>query len=186
MSDGDDPPRRVLIPIEGLRVSRPWPIGAVVIHPGDSGEDLIRDTPPFATEELTVREQVQTILRTARYSSIAEVEGSKGIDAAIDDVQASLDVLRLFQHHRSLYEPTTFGLPGDIYRSRIEYVAVWDRSAPGRRFRGGHPGYSLSDEAYGAWHDSVAFGFLGSALAQEPPTEGQRRARVGALLLLGR
>jgi hypothetical protein len=58
-------------------------------------------------------------------------------------LRSSLDALRLFHLLRRWSDTTSFGLPGDLYQSRIEYVATWERSAPGGRFRGDHEGVGV-------------------------------------------
>lgn len=114
--DGRQPPDRYLIPVEGLKVPRPWTVGRITLHPGSTGEELIRDTPPFEVKDDFIRAHVLEILGSAKESAIAEVPGGD-IDSAIDEVRAALDALRLFQLSRLEWTSATFGLPGDLYRS---------------------------------------------------------------------
>jgi hypothetical protein len=180
--EGGTPPDRFLIPVEGLRVPRPWTVGRVVLHPGSTAEDLISDTLPFDTKEDLVRQRVLNILHSAGDSSIAEVRGQPDIDEAIDSVRASLDALRLFQLSRRISETTSFGLPGDLYQAKIEYVAVWEYSAPGWRFRGDSAGWEFTSDACDDWSNSVGFQFLSESLADPSISEAARRAGVGAQL----
>lgn len=75
------------------------------------------------------------------------------------------------------------GLPGDVPRSRVDYVAVWSRSAHGGRFLGHATGWSFSQAAMQDWQRSDAFRFLGDALEDPQRSEGARRAVTGAQLL---
>ncbi len=160
----------------------PWPIGGVVIHPGTAGAELVRGNTPDVGAEPDG--QGLTILEAAHDSSIAEVSGAATIDDAIVALRASLDALHLFQVSRSLVRPTRFGLPGDLYRSRIEYVAVWNNAVLlGGRFRGDTAGFSFSAEDFDVWSASASLQFLSAALKDPRPSEGARRAAVGAQLL---
>jgi hypothetical protein len=176
------PPECRLIPIEGLRVPRPWKIGRVVIHPGTAGRELIRGSPPFESEGDFIEERVLEILDSAHESSLAEIRGVGEIDDAIEAVRASLDALRLFHLARRTTYTTSFGLPGDLHQSRIEYIAIWERSAYGARFRGDPAGWAFSLDDVEDWSNSSGFQFLGAALAEEGPNEGARRATIGAQL----
>jgi hypothetical protein len=180
--DDRQPPDRYLIPVEGLKVPRPWAVGRVTLHPGSTGEELIRNTPPFEVKDDVIRAHVLEILGSANESSIAEVPGGD-IDSAIDEVRAALDALRLFQLSRLERTSATFGLPGDLYRSRIEYVSVWKNSAPGGRFRGEAIGWEFNQDSYDDWCGSTGFQFLSASLADPSKSEGARRAAVGAQLL---
>jgi hypothetical protein len=178
------PPERHLIPIEGLKVPCAWRVGRVTLHPGSSGEELLREAPPFETEKYSVRDEVESIIASARDSAIADVPGRGDIDAALDDVRSSLDVLRLFQASRSYTQTTVFGLPGDIYRSKIDYVSVWLKgSAPGWSYRGDHVGWTFTAELYDDWVSSSAFQFLDASLRDPSATESAQRAVIGAQLL---
>lgn len=181
--EGGTPPDRFLIPIPGLRVPRSWSIGSVIIHPGHGATALIATTPPFEGGYRFLRERVETILASAAHGSIAEVDGADGIEVAIERVREALDILRLFQLARSITHTTAFGLPGDVYTATIEYIAVWQNSAPGWRHLGEPIGWEFNDDAYRAWTDSRSFSFLSQAMASPMPTDGQRRAVTGARLL---
>lgn len=185
MSADDDrqPPVRYLVPVEGLKVPGPWPVGRVTFHPGPAGEELIRDSPPFDVKDDFIRDRVLGILASAKDGSIAEVPGGQEIDTAIDEVRGALDGLRLLQLARRTTRTTSFGLPGDVYRSRIDYIAIWDNSAPGGRFRGSGIGWRFGQESYDEWCTSPAFQFLSAALADPAASEGAHRAAVGAQLL---
>ncbi len=123
------------------------------------------------------------MLAEAEGGCIAEVVGDTDIDDAIDTLRTSLDALRLFQLSTRATRTTMFGLPGEVRRSRVNYVAVWERSAHGGRFLGHGSGWPFSEAARQEWNDSDAFGFLDAALAQPDRSEGARRAVVGTQLL---
>jgi hypothetical protein len=178
----DRPPESYLIPIEGLRVPRSWQVGRALIHPGTLGEQLIKDAPPFGTTANSMGGQVLRILRSASDSSIGELRGVDDPEEAVDALRSSLDALRLFQLSRSWTETTSFGLPGDLYQSRIEYVTKWDRSAPGWHFRGDHPGWEFTASDIDEWSQSPAFQFLSEALQDPDANEGARRAVIGTQL----
>jgi hypothetical protein len=170
----NDPVVRHLIPIEGLKVPCRWQVGDVVFHPGIEAASVLGDVP-----EIEVFRSAGEILASAHDSSIAEVTGPDDIEEALDLVQASLDALRLLQFRRALVRPTSFGLSGDIYQSRIFYVKVAERSGVGGHFRGERPGTGLSMQAYDEWHSLPAFRFLNEALADRNASEGARRACMG-------
>jgi hypothetical protein len=77
---------------------------------------------------------------------------------------------------------TSFGLPGDVYVARIDYVTVSEGSAPGWRHFGDHIGWAFAAESYADWCASDAFAFLSDSLTA-PSSEGQHRAVTGARLL---
>lgn len=182
MAENKRAPERFLIPIENLRVPRAWSVGRAVIHPGRSGGSLIGATPPFDSKDDFIRDRVVEILRSAEHGSIGEVRECTKIDDAIDVLRSSLDALRLFQLSRRWSDTTSFGLAGDLYQSRIEYVATWERSAPGGRFRGDHEGWEFDERAVSDWSSSSAFQFLNDALANPEADEGSRRASLGTQL----
>lgn len=176
-------PKHFLIPIDGLVVTRPWVVGAVVIHPGAAADALISTSPPFPTEQDFVRANVLEILNSAANSSIAEVPRVTDIDIddAIDAVRASLDALRLFQLARRKTHTTSFGLPGELHRSSIKYVAILESgSSHGGCFEGDSPGWTFSDNSFEDWSSSTGFQFLSEALASPETSEGARRAALGA------
>ncbi|HUF34253.1 MAG TPA: hypothetical protein VMN58_13700 [Acidimicrobiales bacterium] len=180
--DTKSEPARYLVPVPSLGVPGPWPIGRVVIHPGNDAAPLLANTPPAGDPDGHVARRVQEVLASADKGSVAVVPGGE-LDAALDELAAALDALRLFQLSRRVTHETTFGLPGDLYSSPIEYVAVWDRAAFGWRFRGDHAGWTFDAESFAAWSASKAFTFLSEALAADAPSEAQRRAIAGTRLL---
>ena len=177
------PPDRYLIPIDGLKIPRQWKVGRVTLHPGNAGPDLIRDVPPVEVEGDFYRDGVHELLESAKDSTIAEVPGGSDVDAAIDELRSSLDVLRLFQLSRQTIQSTSFGLPGDVLASRIGYIAIWENSAPGHRFVGEYLGFTFTEDSYDDWASSTAFQFLSDSLADPSSTEGAHRAVAGASLL---
>lgn len=121
-------PERFLVPIPSLKVPQPWQVGNVTVHPGDSAADLLADTPAFDTPDNLIREKVSEILATAFAGSAAEVKGVADIEQALETVRASISALRLFQLARRKWTESTFGLPGDLHSSLIEYIAVWENA----------------------------------------------------------
>jgi len=152
-----------------------------VIHPGRLGPKLIEDAPPADSKNDFIRGQVLEILESASGSSIGELRGFADVEDAVDALRSSLDALRLFQLSPSWTETTSFGLPGDLYQSRINYVVKWDRSAPGWQFRGESLGWEFTASAIDEWTQSPAFHFLNQALKDEA-NERARRAVVGTQL----
>lgn len=177
------PPDKVLVPVPGLRVLEPWMVGRVTFHPGADAADLIRDCPPLDSRNGFVEKRIKATIDSAREDSMAVADGSRGIAAAFDDIRSSLDVLLLFQQSMTGMATSAFGLPGDHTISLIEYIATWSRSAPGGMRLGPPMGWTFSEEARLAWDASEAFQFLSQALAAREPSEGERRARVGAELI---
>ena len=177
------PPDRYLIPVEGLRIPCQWKIGRVTLHPGTDGPDLIQDAPPIEDEDDFFHDRVYALLDSANESTIAEVPGGSDVDAAMDELRESLDALRLFQLSRQTMQSTSFGLSGDIRASLVEYVAIWEKSAPGSRFVGAYVGFTFTKDSYDDWASSTAFQFLSDSLADPSPAEGARRAITGSRLL---
>lgn len=182
MADDKRPPDSFLIPIVSLRVPGPWRVGRSTIHPGQDWERLIADAPPIESEGGVIRDHVLEVLGSAEKGSIAEVRGLDEIDDALEALQSSLDALRLFQLSRRRVQTSSFGLPGDLYQSTIEYVAKWDRSAAGWRFRGDTSGWEFDEVAANEWAVSPTFQFLSDALEDPDRSEGARRAVVGTQL----
>ncbi|MYG73644.1 MAG: hypothetical protein F4197_14375 [Acidimicrobiia bacterium] len=177
------PPDRYLMPIAGLQVPCRWEIGRVALYPGTAGLDLIRDVPPIGDEGDFFHDGVYELLDSARESTIAVVPGRSDIDAAIDELRASLDVLRLFQLSRQSGHSTSFGLPGDVSESKIGYIAIWENSAPGHRLVGDYLGFTFTQASYDDWASSIAFQYLSDSIADTSPPDGARRAVTGARLL---
>jgi hypothetical protein len=179
----DQTPELILVPVEGLRLTRPWSVGRVTFHPGAAGRSLIANAPPFDSPDDWVRKQVLRILDSAADSSIAAVPGSGDVADVMDEVRSSVDALRLFQQSRTRTRTTSFGLHGDLYASRIEYVALGERSASGGRVEGDPLGWTFSEDAKVDWEASRGFQFLSEALADPGRSDGARRAVVGSQLL---
>ncbi len=177
------PPDRYLIPVEGLCIPHRWEIGRVALHPGTAGTDLVQDAPPIEDEDDFFHDRVYELLDSAMESTIAEVPGGSDVDAAMEELRESLDVLRLFQLSRQTTQSTSFGLSGDIRASLVEYVAIWEKSAPGSRFVGDYVGFTFTEDSYNDWANSTAFQFLSGSLADPSPAEGPSRAVTGARLL---
>lgn len=184
MADAHDhTPELILVPVEGLRLTRPWSVGRVTFHPGAAGRSLIAKAPPFDSPDDWVRKQVLRILDSAVDSSIAAVPGSDDVPDVLDEVRSFVDALRLFQQSRTRAHTTSFGLHGDLYASRIEYVAIGKRSASGGRVEGDPLGWTFSEDAHADWQASRGFQFLSEALVDPSRSDGTQRAVVGSQLL---
>ena len=61
---------------------------------------------------------------------IAEAPGGQDVDTAIDEVGSALDALQLLQLTRRTTNTTSFGLLGDVSRSRINYTGLSTWSGP--------------------------------------------------------
>jgi hypothetical protein len=180
--DRQRPPDAFLIPVASLGVAKPWEVGRVMFHPGAGGVELVNTRPPAQSRGDFIEEHVRRVLTSADDGAIAEVRGCTNIDEALDAVRAAMDALRLFQLSRAWSTTTSFGLPGDVYESLVEYVATWERSAPGFRRRGDHEGWTFDAASLDDWQRSLAFTFLSDALRDPSASEGARRAAIGAQL----
>jgi hypothetical protein len=185
MTDDEDrqrAPEAFLIPVASLGVPEQWEVGQVLFHPGAVGIDLVNARPPAQSKGDFIEERVRRVLNSATSGSIAEVRGCADIDEALDAVRAAMDALRLFQLSRARSLTTSFGLPGDVYQSLVEYVATWERSAPGFRRRGDSEGWTFDAASLADWRMSSAFMFLSDALRDQTVSDGARRAAIGAQL----
>lgn len=184
MSEGaPNPPERFLIPIPSLGVPGAWAVGRCTFHPGHEGEALISNAPPFSTKDDWNETAVREVLASAADGSVAEIHGVSDIDSAIEAVQASLDALRVFLLGRRTTHTTLFGLPGELFESRIDYVAVWKQSAVGGKYRGDYAGYMFTQTDLDDWEASETFQFVHRALNGEIESDAARRAVLGLQLL---
>jgi hypothetical protein len=174
-----EPADHYLLPIEGLKVPRSWIVGNVTIHPGSAIPDLVATRPPVESRGGWQADRVLEVLSQAADSAVAEVAGVADVDAAIEQARLSLGALRLFARARRQYFTGSFGLPGDLYQSRISYVAVWERSAAGFTFSGDHHGYEFTEESVQDWESSNGFQFLHAALKDPSASDGAKRAVNG-------
>ena len=160
----------------------PWPIGGVVIHPGTAGAELVRGNTPDVARNPTDRALRFSRRRTtARSPRFPELRRS---------TTRSSPCVRVLMRCTSSRSPAaSFDRPGSacraiLYGSRIEYVAVWNNAVLlGGRFRGDTAGFSFSAEDFDVWSASASLQFLSAALKDPRPSEGARRAAVGAQLL---
>lgn len=143
---------------------------------------MIEATPPFDTPNGWLAAAVHDTLDSAADGCIAEVSRAVDIDDALVAIREALSVLRLFQWVRREWKhQTTFALPGDLYKSTVRYVAVWERSAVGGLSKGHYEGWTFEQPSFEDWCASEPFQFLSEAL-RSADTEGARRAVAGALL----
>jgi hypothetical protein len=153
----------------------------VVFHPSQSARELIADAPPFDTAGGSLAQAVHRVLDSSADGSIAAVSGASDIQEALEALRSSLSVLRLFQASRRSWTETTFGVGADVGTVVIEYVSIWERSAPGGTVEGHFTGYTFDRKALDDWWQSDAFQYLSEALVDQTD-EGMRRAVRGALL----
>jgi len=179
MAPTPEPADYYLIPVHGLRLPRSWSIGNVTFHPGSDAPGLIEAAPPFDSVGGFQEARVTEVLGQASDGAIADVGGVADIEAAVEEVRLSLGALRLFQRARRITQTSSFGLPGDLYQSRIDYVAVWQRSAAGFTFVGDNHGFTFAEESIQDWQSSTGFQFLSEALKMPDASDGARRAVNG-------
>lgn len=175
------PPSKILIPVPTLTVPEAWRVGRVIFHPSQVARELIADTPSFDTEGDSLARAVHQVLDSSAHGSIAEVSGASDIQEALEALRSSLSVLRLFQASRRSWTETTFGVGVDVGTVVVEYVSIWERSAPGWSVEGHFTGYTFEPKALSEWRQSDAFQYLSAALVDQSD-EGRRRAVRGALL----
>lgn len=171
-----------LLPIEGLTVIEPWNVGAVRVHTSASVDPVAAPTTPALAAHEGLSKLYREFPDEIKQGTVAEVD-AEDIDTALDLVTVATDLLRVFQRMRTIYAKTTmFGLPGQLYRSRIRYLIAG--VGPGFRNKGEALGFTFDEDAQAAWRSSPAFPQLAEATStgQDLP-EGLRRALLGVQLL---
>lgn len=170
---------RLLTPVVGLRIPRPWIVGPVTFHPGDTAAELVSKSMATGHDDPNVVD----VFDGAGSGAIAEVMLLTDAGDAIEQVRGALDAIRLFDcSRRTWFTGTSFGLPGDLYQSKIRYVRVGRQASVGWLFRGDAEGLTFDEDALTAWETSSAFGFLADAVAQPEADDASQRAAVGARL----
>jgi hypothetical protein len=119
---------RIVLPVPGLNVSRPWNVGPVRIHPAGAVAALIEEThrgaqvfsPGWYAELVTNK--------TAELagSAVADVTVAE-IGEAMPQVQRALAVLRVVQRlQHPMVDPRrqAFGLPGQVTSARVDYLEL--------------------------------------------------------------
>lgn len=120
---------------------------------------------------------------------------SVALEDALDAVTDVLDVLRSFQYEQALGRPTMFGLPGDLRRSHLQYLALDDdddgaaeaanagnAAWAGFRNRGDVLGSTFDEAAKGEF-DSSPLGRLAALVGTADLAAGPARARFAVRLL---
>lgn len=174
-----------MLPVEGLAVEQPWTLGPVVIHTaasltvrlsGEASEGVLGDT---ARDGGLARR----LIAETPSACVAEVE-AVDVDAALDRLVTALDILRVFQQCRfGTSRTTTFGLPGQVYRSSIRYVRVGPGGGAGFRHRGDVLGWTFTAEAARLWYEPNHFRWLAENVGTADLALGPNKALLGVQLL---
>jgi hypothetical protein len=178
-----DRPARLLVPVPSLGVPEPWRVGRVIFHPGSDAGALIESTPPFRLRDgSTVADLVDEVLGSAAEGCIAELDDVLVVDEAINTIRTALDALRLLQMSSSITKVTSFGLPGELFQSHVDYVVTRDYAFPSWRRRGEYLGWRFDAAAIQRWSSEPAFRFLDQALVDPRASDAARRAVLGTQL----
>jgi hypothetical protein len=177
---------RFLLPVPGLGLSRAWEVGTVRFHPAGAAAGLIdqaRQDTPTGPDWYTalLAEQANAL----DMSAVADVSAG-AIGEAIPVVEralASLRVVQRLQHPMVDPRRQAFGLPGQVKSSRIEYLDLTVRAAPGWQHLGAATGWSFTDDDHDAWAEEPAYRFLDEALAC--PAAGRTSLQHRALVAVG-
>lgn len=162
-------------PVEGLTVEVAWDVGPVEIRPGAEALTDLR-TSIQNDQALSVADEMFADHGTG---AIAQVDASDR-DDALALVGAAVDVLRVYQHVRHWQYPIgQFGLAGDLGQGALIYGQIGgDRAGTGWMHRGDRLGWTFS--ATEDWSAEATFRQVAAAIGRASPTEGERRALVGA------
>lgn len=168
-----------MIPVEGFRLDAEFRIGPVLLHTPDAAAEL------FVVDALPRSEMVGDFLAKPPGwdRAFAEVSATS-IDEAVRLVDAALSVFRVFQmlNTRAAHN-LMFGLDGQVTRSVIRYGQLGSPNRVGGAMDGELLGFELDPELRSNWVESATFQFLANSVGVGSPTEGQRRALIGARLL---
>lgn len=118
-----------LVPIEGLTLIEPWQVGPIRLHTAASLDPLLASTATRLLDHEIVGKVYREIVGEMAQGTVAQVD-APDIDAALDLVTVATDILRVFQKiQNNLSGTTMFGLPGQLYRSRVRYLTLGKRAA---------------------------------------------------------
>lgn len=167
---------QVYVPIEGLNVPEPFPVGCVTFRSAaDVVDHLDGDVPASVLGEL--REMV----RARSVTAFAEVPLDE-VEQAVELAARAVDVLRVYERHGHDFAlHAHFGVASQLRATRVPCVFV----GPGLR------GVSVVPDSNftGTTIDHVAFAndelfqWLAGSIGDRAPSEGQRRALVGVEML---
>ena len=173
-----------LLPVEGLTITEPWELGPITLHPGADLESLLgRPAEKLFNHKIAGPVYRLTFDEIAK-SAVAQVNGSD-IDAALDLVNVAIDLLRIFQKTKhNMSETTMFGLPGQIYRSKIQYLTAGEDGGMGWRYKGESLAFTFDSQSHAEWVNSRIFPALASFIGRsEGKADGPRRAILGVQLM---
>jgi hypothetical protein len=171
------------VPIEGLTLTEPWDLGPIRLHTAASLDAVLASGAKRLLDHEVIGQISREIAEEMRQGTAAQVD-ARDIDEALDLVTVATDILRVFQKTQyNMSKTTMFGLSGQIYRSRIRYIATGEVNGPGFRNRGEVLGFTLNHDAHNTWDDLSVFPRLAALVGENQTADGHRRALVGVQLL---
>jgi hypothetical protein len=166
----------VYVPIEGLTVSTPFPVGFITFR---SAEDVLAqlDEPAPTNMRADLRERA----RDGNVTAFAEVPRDD-VAEAVELAGQAIDVLRVFERHDHDWAiHTQFGVASQLRTTRVPCVtagpgALGVTVVPDSHFTG----TQIDHERFA---NDELFQWLATSIGEPSPTEGQRRALVGLEML---
>ena len=163
---------RYLVPIPGLTVPGPWPVGKVTLHPIDHADYLLAGAPPAKFRDGgDIGPEIDRIIEAAAGGTIADVREVASADEALAAVRIALDALRLFAASRRITRTLPFGLPGDLAHGIVHYISIGVVAAPG---------WARAGEPVGGGFDQTDHEASGRISGVQVPQLGDRRSQCVA------
>lgn len=183
-----------------------WQLGAVTLHSPDSGATQISawEREETASAGRPSDSSFGRVTESLLSGTVAEVhvpgslvgreDRTEALEEALDTVADALDLLRAFQYEQAMTQPTMFGLPGEVRRSHLQYLAAADRDEDGAaeaarspawagfRNRGDVLGYTFDYQSKQTF-ESGPLGRLAAFIGARDLPVGPVRARLAVRLL---
>jgi hypothetical protein len=172
MSDGPN----VYVPIEGLAVVDPFPVGIVTFRSADDVVALLGVTAPTY-----VHADFRRLVRQGNVTAFAEVPRND-VTQAVELASQAVDVLRIYERHDHDWAMHgQFGVASQLRTTQVPCItagpgALGVTVVPESHFTG-----TKIDHL--AFADDDLFQWLAASIGEPAPSEGQRRALIGLEML---